>query len=324
MGTQTFVNSFTAPSSGDIITGPLVQVTYQVRNDSDSGYNGYWALDNYTQKLTIWQVSSDQYQVNAVDNGTSCTFSGAPSPNAGTIQVANGCVSMVGGYSGNLLTSVTPINTTRTTMGSGKLLFGGTENGILANNPTDKLDAYASWIDYFFPGAVNSIVSTTNPLTPGFSFANSGNAWSWTYTDRSNGLNTWTDSGTVSQASSGDIIIPAFTVSSVSATPTTLDNGQTATVSGTIGGGTGPFTIKLSDVASGVIQTVSPASYVGSFSFNSVPLSGVGFVTIPITYTVTVQDSLGNLASGTTQLDLNPPPTITSVTPLLSTLNAGQ
>ena len=146
-------------------------------------------------------------------------------------------------------------------------------------------------------------------LKSSFAFANSGNGWGWKYTAPNGDI--WTDAGTVGNGgggglASGDIIIPAFTVSSVSATPTTLDNGQEATVSGTIGGGTGPFTIKLSDVASGVIQTVSPASYVRSFSFTSVPLSGVGFVTIPITYTVTVQDSLGNLASGTTQLRVQP------------------
>lgn len=152
-----------AGSSGEIITGPSIHVTYRVRGDSDSGYNGYWALDNYTQTLTVWHAAEHQYKVNVTDVGTSCIFAGAPSPNAGISQIANGCVSMLGGYDGYLTTSVTPVNTSATTIGTGTLDFGGTEIGILSQHITDASDAYASWIDYFFPAQLPRMHIPTHP-----------------------------------------------------------------------------------------------------------------------------------------------------------------
>ena len=148
-GWDSWVNAGSG-SSGDITT-PLIKVTYQVRNDSDSGNSGYWGLMTI-HKLYHLAGKRSRYQVNATDVGTSCKFAGDPSPNVGTSQVANGCVSMVGGYDGNFTTLITPFNTSASTIGNGILLFGGTKVGILANTPTDVMDAYNSWIQYFFPG----------------------------------------------------------------------------------------------------------------------------------------------------------------------------
>ncbi len=187
-----WVNSY-AGNSGDIITGPTIKVTYNVRNDSDSRYSGYWALDNYTQTLTVWHIGADQYAVNAIDVGVSCTFAGAPSPNAGIPQVANGCAVMTGGYDGNLTTSNTPVNTTQTTLGTGTLNSGGKISGILNNAPTDTNDAYDSWINYFFPGTAPSSGFPSSV----FNFANSGNGWGWTYTYGGGTVakQTWVDAG---------------------------------------------------------------------------------------------------------------------------------
>ena len=281
LGKQTWVDSSNVlrANSGDIVTNKLIiDATYQVHNDSDSGWTGgtgkYWALDNYTQKLLIWQVATDRYQVNVTDNGTSCTFAGASSPNSGNAQIANGCVSMFGGYDGNLTTSVTPVNTIQSTLGSGTLLFGGTENAIINGQSTDTVDPYNSWIQYFFPG--------TSDWSSSFAFANSGNDWGWTYTDHSNG-DVWIDAGTVGNgsgggASSGDIIF-----GSVNGTTETASSGSvvlSSTSTGQAGLPSGTSNLALNNNStldlSGSVQTASGGSIVingSSTSLSSVTIN---------------------------------------------------
>jgi hypothetical protein len=188
----------------------IIHASYVVKNDADSGYsNGYWALDNFTQTLTVWKTttpapgSESVYQVNVTDVGTWCTFAGSPSPNAGTAQPYGECGVMTGGYDGNLTTGITPVNTPQTTIGDGVILAGGTvaSDGVITPGP---ISGQSSWMDYFFPGVTiggfNGIIA---PST--FAFANSGLGWSWTYTDANR--NVWIDSGVVPQASSGEILV---------------------------------------------------------------------------------------------------------------------
>ena len=41
----------------------VVNVTQQVLNDIDSGYFGYWAQDNYTRQIQIWQLTENTFCV---------------------------------------------------------------------------------------------------------------------------------------------------------------------------------------------------------------------------------------------------------------------
>ena len=264
-----WVNSY-AGNSGDIITGPTIKVTYNVRNDSDSRYSGYWALDNYTQTLTVWHIGADQYAVNAIDVGVSCTFAGAPSPNAGIPQVANGCAVMTGGYDGNLTTSNTPVNTTQTTLGTGTLNSGGKISGILNNAPTDTNDAYDSWINYFFPGTAPSSGFPSSV----FNFANSGNGWGWTYTYGGGTVakQTWVDAGAEpqsTQSTSGEIIIPATLSGSSAKGSVSLSAGSTNTLNYTSAGAL----IGISSSSDGVFATVLVTNDTGNFTGTSTPSS---------------------------------------------------
>ena len=175
----------------------IINVTYVVHNDADSGFYGYWALDNYSAHLTVWHISGNQYQVNVTDLGTWCTYVGSPEPNSANTQTSAECGVMRGGYDGNLTASVSPVNVSQSTIAGGILNAGGTENsGVITPG---QYDGQLGWINYFFPGTV-----TNNPFSV-FAFANSGNGWGWTYTD-SNG-EVWTDAGTVPQGQSGNLVV---------------------------------------------------------------------------------------------------------------------
>lgn len=206
-----------------------INVTYVVHNDSDSGYTGYWALDNYTQHLTIWNLGGDRYQVNVTDTGIFCTFAGATSPALGVVEPSNGCGIMTGGYDGNLTTSAALTNQSATTIGNGIINFGGTKAGVLADTPADTVDAYASWINYFFPGANGGLNVNSNTWPNVFAFANSGNGWSWTYT-LPNGAK-WTDAGVLASPGTGDIVTSSQTGSSVGATAQIAQTADTCSVS---------------------------------------------------------------------------------------------
>ena len=184
-------------------TTPLIHVTYLVTNDADGANSGgYWALDNYTQTLTVYQTTtSGVYNVTVSDFGTWCTYPGVQSPEKGVLQTAGECGVISGGYGGNLTTSVRPVNTMQTTFGNGVLNMGGTFTSPNTITP-GTTDAYTSWMNYFFPGSV-----TGNNWGAVFRFANGGNAWGWTYTD-SNG-NIWINNGTIPTKDNGygDIVV---------------------------------------------------------------------------------------------------------------------
>lgn len=181
----------------------VINVTYQIHNDSDSGYSaGYWGLDNYTQTLTLTPVPSttpQQYDVSAVLNGTTCTFAGDLSPHAGTPQQYSGCVSLTGSWSGILTTdgtfSIPSTFPAVTNVGGNKLGLGGASNVPVASSQA---------------AATNGWETLFGEPVSDFSGAST---YSFTYTAPGDG--TWVDSSSVSEASSGDIIIAGPTVTAI-------------------------------------------------------------------------------------------------------------
>ncbi len=66
---------------------PIIQTTYQVSNVLDVGYMPnssspwqFWALDNYTETLTVWSnlTVPGTYAVNVTDIGQWCTLAAGP------------------------------------------------------------------------------------------------------------------------------------------------------------------------------------------------------------------------------------------------------
>ncbi|MGA3049938.1 MAG: hypothetical protein ABSD67_25270 [Terracidiphilus sp.] len=97
---------------------------------------------------------------------------------------------------------------------------------------------------------------------------------------------------------------PPASISSFTASPTTITAGQSATLTGTFAGGTGVITPGSIAATSGVAVTVTP--------------------TATTTYTLTVTPSSGAAVTATVTVTVNPAPTITSFVASPTTITAGQ
>lgn len=72
----------------------MVDTSYHISNDPDSGNHGNWATDNFTRHIQIWQEDG-HYCAQATDNGT-FTTTGPNSPQSGDPLVAGITGSMTG------------------------------------------------------------------------------------------------------------------------------------------------------------------------------------------------------------------------------------
>jgi hypothetical protein len=170
---RTFVNAGDVPSGSVLV----LNATYKVTNDEDSGNVGYWALLNYNKHVQVWQVPDGTYYTVARYAGKWTTFAGALSPGAGVTQAADASGTFEGGYTATFTTgSPTPELTTTFAAGSPTLVSGqigtydftGTQADILLGTygagqtgSSPSLD----WLGTYFPGYAN------------FTYLH----WGWTY-----------------------------------------------------------------------------------------------------------------------------------------------
>ena len=90
-----FVNAGGVPAGSTLV----VNVTYKVTNDEDSGNAGYWALDSYNKQLKVWQgPDKTTFYVVGRYTGTWQTFAGALSPGSGVTQTRDASGPFEGGY----------------------------------------------------------------------------------------------------------------------------------------------------------------------------------------------------------------------------------
>ena len=184
----TWVVNYTGNSANDKVMGniqvnselqstPLVNVTYQVLNDPDSGNGANWALENFTRNLVIYNTSTpNTYFVVATDyNGTWQTYENLKSPEENVNETSNLSGSMVGYFEGTL-TTTKPLATIAS---PGIMDMQGYYDGNSINNVNS---SYTSWINYFFPGTVASGGSWSSVFNEP--------AWSWTYISSINN-STW-------------------------------------------------------------------------------------------------------------------------------------
>jgi hypothetical protein len=183
------------PSSGSLVnaagipTGSklVINITYKVTNDEDSGNVGYWALDNYNKLLQVWSVPDGSFYAVAKYNGKWHTFEGALSPGAGVVEGNDATGTFHGGYRATFQAT----SCSRTFGNVGSYDFGGTKADILlgtygagqtgSTTPFNALSTYCPGYD----GAT-------------FNYIN----WGWSYRYRSQA---WFNfmSGTT-----GDIVVP--------------------------------------------------------------------------------------------------------------------
>jgi hypothetical protein len=184
----------TQPSFGSFVNGSVVpsgsvlvlNVTYKVKNDEDSGNVGYWALASYNKHLQVWQAPDGIFYAVARYNGKWKTFEGALSPGLGVAEARDARGTFHGGYTATFSGTFDP-GTWKKRGNIGSFDFGGTKEDVLLGRygagqvgPATPFDVLAR----YFPGYT------------GFAYVH----WGWKYRYRSQTWNNF-DYGTT-----GDIV----------------------------------------------------------------------------------------------------------------------
>ncbi len=163
----------------------ILNINFKVTNDEDSGFSGYWALDNYNKHVQVWQVPDGSFYAIVRYEGNFNTFSGALSPQNGATESKDATGHLSGGYIATFTGTFFPTLPTKGNIGG--FDFGGTKADIILGTygngqlgPTTPF----SYLSSYFTG-----VGSFNE-TP----------WGWTYQYEDQVWNNF------STGSSGDIV----------------------------------------------------------------------------------------------------------------------
>jgi hypothetical protein len=174
-------------NAGDVPAGSVLclNITYKVMNDEDSGNVGYWALDNYTKQVQVWQVPDGSFYAIATYEGKWNTFAGALSPGAGTALTKDGSGTFFGGWVGTFNAESCPSPMVAGSLGGKD--FGGTQADVLLGTYGAGQVGSPSPFDFlgtYFPGYTNFVQTK----------------WGWTYRYQNQ---TWSN---FYNGTSGDIV----------------------------------------------------------------------------------------------------------------------
>jgi hypothetical protein len=166
----------------------------QVSNDEDTGFVGYWALDNYQKSIVVWETTDLTTFCALVQYaGTFQTFAGALSPQNGVTELRDGSGGMNGGYAWAFTATLLSTPTKPVSGFIGTFNFGGTKKDILLGSysaPQTGNLTPVDWTTFYFS---SGSVSTFNP-----------SVWAWTYT-----LGTGLGFGRFTKAGYGDMWVNA-------------------------------------------------------------------------------------------------------------------
>ena len=156
----------------------VLNITYKVTNDPDSGQSGNtWALDNLNRHVKIWQTADGSYYVIAKDNGKWNTIAGVTSPGDQAVpEGADATGTVHGGYTATF-TAPAIVGAKNGNLGTFDY------QGDFLGTPPVVFD----WLGTYFPG--NS----------GLTYVD----WAWTYIFQGQ---KWVNA---MAGNSGDIVIPA-------------------------------------------------------------------------------------------------------------------
>ncbi len=174
----------------------VLDISYAVQNDEDTGRLGNWALDNYVKTMQVWSLGSNQYEIVTTYSGTFTTYNGALSPQAGTPEQTgpNGLTgTMQGGYIATFnATSFNPNSLVATGNTGITYNFGGTRNDV----------AKGTYGAQTGDSNVHSVLSDYFPGYTGFNYLNWG--WTYTYTWSSGSTSVWNNDAA---GNTGDIVV---------------------------------------------------------------------------------------------------------------------
>jgi hypothetical protein len=177
-----------APAPCDVSGTPFLTITQNITNDPDSGTQGNWATDAFTENVKVWAVTGSDgdggtkttaYCANATASNATFVTTGPKSPEAGVALAAGITGTFTGGENYTF---------------PGSLTLDSSITGTTASPQQLTLDdsstaGFSTWVSKVFDGA-NS----------GSSYVNT---YSLTYVTAANG--TWTDAdGSIGVGSGGD------------------------------------------------------------------------------------------------------------------------
>lgn len=139
----THINPSSCP---DRVGKPILNVTYKVKNDIDSGFHGYWAYDNNNKQLQVWKNEDGTYCAISRYEGQFDAEGGQNSPGSITPTVLSGSEkgTFQGGYVGTITGEFNPgDNPVKGSLGVKDY------NCDISTTHCD----YFSWLGTYFPGA---------------------------------------------------------------------------------------------------------------------------------------------------------------------------
>jgi hypothetical protein len=176
----------------------VINAEMTVTDDEDSGFVGYWALDDYTKHIQVWEdPSGTEFYVAVLYQGTWHTFAGARSPEAGITELSDGTGSIKGGYIATMTGQMASPVTAPKHGTIGSYNFGGTQSDILLGtygNGQTGATSVVDWRKFYF---TSSTIST-------FNYTDGGNAWGWRYVGNTT-TGPWCNTG-LTPGGSGDIV----------------------------------------------------------------------------------------------------------------------
>jgi hypothetical protein len=121
----------------------VVNVTFNVINDADSGYGGYWALDAYQKNLQIFDQGDGSFCAVARYIGTFATIGGASDPAKGGHTLPEGATGkMQGGYYATFDATLNPHPALPTHGPIGSFDYHGSITGVPLGDAFDWSGAY--------------------------------------------------------------------------------------------------------------------------------------------------------------------------------------
>ena len=164
----------------------MVNAVVKILNDEDSGYQGYWAIDNYTLNVKIWLEPNGTYFFAFLYRGTATTYAGVPAPGITGTESGKG-VAHYSGYVAGFFTGA--FSHTMKTFGFlGTDNYGGSPSMLGSYSSATAPPNVTDWLGVYFQGGY-SVLSETFSL-------------SYFYHGQ-----VWVDAYNVPAAESGNIIV---------------------------------------------------------------------------------------------------------------------
>lgn len=173
----------------------VLDISYIVQNDEDSGVGSYWALDHLNEHLKVWKLADGSFYAIKKFDGIFAAPQGALDPGTGTrVQNESSFGDITGGYvavlNGTFAPGTNPVNGN-----IGTFNYDGTTSDILlgASNSNGAPNPYDWTIAYF---------STQSGFTE--------THWGWSYTldpefQSSTSVNQWCNYNNIDGGNSGNI-----------------------------------------------------------------------------------------------------------------------